>query len=92
MSVLPQPYKIVKLCAGQFQDTAHLTPFRVTWLNCVLTISQTDGSIRAKLDNYLDSLVSAMDMRRIMISGENAECNPVSLVRSHAPKDTPDWE
>jgi len=83
MSLLPQFHQIAEVRIRHIQYVTHLIPFRIPGPDDVIPVSQSHAPILAQFKNGNYPLISAMNMRRIMILWIHAECDPIELVRAH---------
>ena len=84
MCFLPQLHQSIEMRIGHIEYVTHMILLRIVGLDGVPPVSQPYTSILAQFHDGKNSLVSAMNVRRVVISRIHTECDPVELVRSHA--------
>jgi len=62
---------------------AHLISLRISGPDRVVTVSQSSNPIPSEFKDDDNSLVTTVYVRRIMVLGINAECDPIEPVRAH---------
>ena len=84
MSFLPQFHQIVEMRIGRAEYVPHMIPFRIARLDSIPPFSQSHMSIDVQFEDDNNSLVTAMNVRRIVIFRIHTEGNSIETVRTHA--------
>jgi hypothetical protein len=84
MCFLPQFHQIVEVRVGHIEHVSYMISLCITGLDSVPPFSKAHTSIFAQFEDDNNPLVSAMNVRRIVILRVHTECDSIESVRAHA--------